>query len=247
MGSLRHGAGVAGNHEIRNAQDVTLTGKWLDETMEEARRVTERVRRARRRVRQRANRRLPGKDCRAKGGEGDREDAGDVREIQRRLSFLEKLVFRQENFLAGGETAARAYAYSPSEIHRAIRACVDMASEQSDVQGKIVQCLAGFQSHVQRIATVGEQQVDERFQAVEQTIAECKEVGVRLAKAEGVQEDLRAEVAELERWVRCERGRQAAWADETEKRVSAMEEAPKQIGADLGTARDDLEGIRGVV
>ena len=57
MHVLRHGAGVAGNHEISNVQGEISSGKLSSDTMGEARRETERVRRMRRRERQRANRR----------------------------------------------------------------------------------------------------------------------------------------------------------------------------------------------
>ena len=65
MHVLRHGAGVAWHHEIKTVPEEISGGKGSDETMEEARRETERVRRARRRDRQRANRRRPGRPAKA--------------------------------------------------------------------------------------------------------------------------------------------------------------------------------------
>ena len=65
MHVLRHGAGVAWHHEIKTVPEEISGGKSSDETMEEARRETERVRRARRRDRQRANRRRPGRPAKA--------------------------------------------------------------------------------------------------------------------------------------------------------------------------------------
>ena len=65
MHVLRHGAGVAGNHEISNVQGEISTGKLSSDTMGEARRETERVRRMRRRERQGANRRRSGRPAKA--------------------------------------------------------------------------------------------------------------------------------------------------------------------------------------
>ena len=56
---------MAWHHEIKTVPEEISGGKGSDETMEEARRETERVRRARRRDRQRANRRRPGRPAKA--------------------------------------------------------------------------------------------------------------------------------------------------------------------------------------
>ena len=102
MHVLRHGAGVAWHHEIKTVSEEISGGKSSGETMEEARRETERVRRAQQRDRQRANRRRPGRPAKAgvgMPGAGEAMLAG----LARRVSFIEKLTLRQEAFLAGGE------------------------------------------------------------------------------------------------------------------------------------------------
>ena len=116
MGSLRHGAGVAGNHEINNAQERTSTGKCRDETMEEARRETERVRRARQRDCQRANRRRSGGPAKAGMGIlGVREALEAIGKchaaMEEQATVLEKIVAIQD--VIGGQTTQIMLAMEP--------------------------------------------------------------------------------------------------------------------------------------
>ena len=58
--------------------------------------------------------------------------------MRRRLSFVEKLTFRQEVFLAGGEVVAGTYVQPLEELHAALERAIEQAKEQEVTLAKIV-------------------------------------------------------------------------------------------------------------
>ena len=107
---------MAWHHEIKTVPEEISGGKGSDETMEEARRETERARRARRRDRQRANRRRPGRP--AKVGVGALGADGVVEIIRKwdaamveHQAALVKIVEYQDTI--GGQMTGIALAIEP--------------------------------------------------------------------------------------------------------------------------------------
>ena len=240
---------MAWHHEIKTVPEGISTRKVSDEAMVEARRETERLRRARRRDRQRANRRRPGRPAKAgvgMPGAGEAMLAG----LARRVSFIEKLTLRQEAFLAGGEVAKGTYVRPSVEACEAIgrsnvtmQQCAATQAAQASVLDHVMVVLGTMSLRVNEdVQAMGS--VQEQLASMGAQLEELRQAGA--ADAAGRLDATEREVGELRD--RVEESRIALLGQERlEKERFAEFRETKQIGADLGSTRDDLEGIRGVV
>ena len=256
---------MAWHHEIKTVPEGIPKGKGSDEAMVEARRETERLRRARRRDRQRANRRRPGKPVRV-GAEKPGIRGELLAGLERRLAFVEKLTFRQEVFLTGGEVVAGTYGASPATTWGALQQCAATQASQSSSLDCIMVILGEMAPRVKRGVQASES-AQERIAVVEGQLGDLRQgqegavdAAGRLDAAEREIQELRESLMEtLEKRVRSlaeetadmgkewSRAMERAMSDACEKSVRVGESVGELVEDRLESWEDRLEDLREVV
>ena len=152
--------------------------------------------------------------------------------LERRLSFVEKLTFRQEIFLAGGEVVAGTYVQPLEELHAALERAIKQGKEQEVTLAKLV----GMQY------SVG-QQTMKVVEAVGSIGGLMEETRDGLVAEQAARERVEGEVASVQgRLLRLKEFGEGTRSRLVEEQVARARTAQQVIFVD-----DSLEQLRGVV